>query len=867
MGLSIKNFRIIYYIFLFTVLITLLVKEIIVQSSINQQNTDAEIINLTGRQRMLSQRVSKVVLFLSVKDSQNLPSNNYNLNTLKNLTKEWENTYQYIYNFSKVHSDEKITALYEKNAVYHDAIINSSKTYLNNPSKENITKLIEVISKNELAFLLSMDKVVFTYQKNAEQKIERLRMIEFSLFGFTVLLFLAELILVIYPAFKEILKTNELINKLNKDLLASESDSRKVNEVLNMLQAELLVKEKLRIFIEQAPNAIAMFDNDLNYLAISDKWIDDYRLKGIDIVGKNHYEIFPEIGDDWKKIHQECLKGAINKRAEAEFLRADGTKQWLTWDVRPWYKTAEEIGGLLMYTDDITLVKESEDEKARIQEILDKTSEIARIGTWEADLIHDKVYWSKITKDIHEVESDFEPNLQTAINFFAEGESRSIIQTAINEAIEKGISYDVEVQLQTPKGKLVWTRAIGQSKFIDGKCVGLYGVFQDINKIKLTEIALNQVNYELNAIFDASPIGIVSTSKNGLFKHFNKGAEKMLQYTAAEMIGKHTPVSIHKEEEILERQKELSAYYGKEITGFDIFLESAKRGSIESTRWTLIKKDGSEVPVELIVTAIKDLDNNITGFLGLATDISQRLESENKILESNKNLKILTDKLTFQNKQLASFAHITSHNLRSPVGNLNALLSFYKTEETAEDKELLMVKFEVVINHLTNTLNTLVDTLKIKEANDTVIENVMFKEIYDKTVEILVGQIMQTDAEVSCDFSKAPEVVYNRTYLESIFLNLLTNPLKYRDESRKPKIFIETLLINNKAVLKVSDNGLGIDLEMHGDKLFGLNKTFHRHTEAKGVGLYLTKTHVEAMGGRIYAQSEVNKGSIFIVEF
>ena len=178
-----------------------------------------------------------------------------------------------------------------------------------------------------------------------------------------------------------------------------------------------------------------------------------------------------------------------------------------------------------------------------------------------------------------------------------------------------------------------------------------------------------------------------------------------------------------------------------------------------------------------------------------------------------------------------------------------------------------MEKFEIVINHLTNTLDTLVDAIKIKETKETDMVKLNFKDVYNKTTETLIGQIMQTQAEITFDFSKAPDIVYNQTYLESIFLNLFTNAIKYKSKDKTPEIFVETLMLNNKAVLKVTDNGLGIDLTKHGDKLFGLNKTFHRHAEAKGVGLYITKTQIEAMGGIIYAQSEINNGTTFIVEF
>lgn len=125
-----------------------------------------------------------------------------------------------------------------------------------------------------------------------------------------------------------------------------------------------------RIFIDQAPHAIAMFDRDIRYIGASGKWRADYDLGDRELEGVSHYDIFPEIGEDWKQIHQECLAGAVNTNDEAYFLREDGSEQWITWDVRPWYDDAGEIGGILMFTEDITDRKRSEQ---RVQNLLEIT--------------------------------------------------------------------------------------------------------------------------------------------------------------------------------------------------------------------------------------------------------------------------------------------------------------------------------------------------------------------------------------------------------------------------------------------------------------------------------------------------------------
>jgi len=215
---------------------------------------------------------------------------------------------------------------------------------------------------------------------------------------------------------------------------------------------------------------------------------------------------------------------------------------------------------------------------------------------------------------------------------------------------------------------------------------------------------------------------------------------------------------------------------------------------------------------------------------------------------------------------LADFAQITSHNLRAPVSNLNALLGFYN-ESDEEEKAILVKKIQMVTSHLTTTLNTLVEAIKVRSNHSQEREDIKFEDVLKSTTEILSGEIIKTKAIIKTDFSKVPIINYNKIYLESIFLNLLSNTLRYKSKDRIPEIYIESAINNSQVVLKISDNGLGINLDRHGHKIFGLNQVFHRHPDANGIGLYMTKTQIEAMGGTIAVSSKVNEGTTFTIQF
>jgi signal transduction histidine kinase len=120
---------------------------------------------------------------------------------------------------------------------------------------------------------------------------------------------------------------------------------------------------------------------------------------------------------------------------------------------------------------------------------------------------------------------------------------------------------------------------------------------------------------------------------------------------------------------------------------------------------------------------------------------------------------------------------------------------------------------------------------------------------------------------IQTNFSKAPMVVTVRPYLDSILLNLISNSIKYRSSNRAPLIKISTHIQDEYTVLTISDNGLGINLDLYREKLFTLYSRFHYHVEGKGLGLYLIKTQVTALGGKIEVESEVDNGITFRIYF
>lgn len=133
-------------------------------------------------------------------------------------------------------------------------------------------------------------------------------------------------------------------------------------------------------FIQEAPLAIAMFDRNMRYINCSHKWLIDYKLEGQDIIGRSHYDVFPEISDEWKQLHLRCLAGETLNREEDLFRRMDGHAQWIRWEIRPWYESKDQVGGIIMYTEDISGRKEAEFKLRKSQKSFEQNFTNSAIG-------------------------------------------------------------------------------------------------------------------------------------------------------------------------------------------------------------------------------------------------------------------------------------------------------------------------------------------------------------------------------------------------------------------------------------------------------------------------------------------------------
>ena len=262
--------------------------------------------------------------------------------------------------------------------------------------------------------------------------------------------------------------------------------------------------------------------------------------------------------------------------------------------------------------------------------------------------------------------------------------------------------------------------------------------------------------------------------------------------------------------------------------------------------------------IDVNAIIIRDETGKATRVIGSSRDITEQKEAE--LMKE----KIILD-FARRNKDLEQFSYIVSHNLRSPVANI---IGLSRLLEGAEDSEYDLLSKQLLnsVTRLDNVIRDLNNILKLRQDINEQKEEVNFQEIVDDIKVSINNMVVQNKAEITTDFTV--EHMYTiKSYIHSIFFNLITNSIKYRQPDQRPILSITSSFTDYKVILSFTDNGLGIDLEEKGDQVFGLYKRFHPHIQGKGMGLFMVKTQVESLGGQIYIQSEVNKGTTFTVEF
>lgn len=479
-------------------------------------------------------------------------------------------------------------------------------------------------------------------------------------------------------------------------------------------------------------------------------------------------------------------------------------------------------------------------EKKTLEVLLDKANRLARIGSWEIDVINGSVYWSDITKEIREVEPDFAPTLTIGMGNFVDGYSKDTIFQRVKDCIEKGTPWEDELQIITEKGNLKWIRTIGKAEMVNGKCVKVYGSFQDIDTTKKAEIKILKLYEEKNTILESIGDGFFALDKNWMVTYWNKEAEKILQRSKFEMMGKNIWTAFPDAVESRFYKYYEKAVAEKKAQHFEEYYE-------RMNLWL----DVSAFPSD-------------SGLSVYFKNITERKISEKKLKELNEQLDKKAHKLAISNAELEQFAYVASHDLQEPLRMVSSFLTQLEKKygDILDDKGRQYIYFAVDgAKRMRQIILDLLEFSRIGKLEGNMVE-VNVNELIKEIILLSKNHIEETGAIIN--FDNLPSLSCTKTHLRQIFQNLISNAIKYHKENEPPVITISAEKRPGHWLFSVNDNGIGIE-PVYFNRVFTIFQRLHGKDEysGTGIGLAIVKKIVERMEGEIWIESEPAKGSTF----
>lgn len=469
---------------------------------------------------------------------------------------------------------------------------------------------------------------------------------------------------------------------------------------------------------------------------------------------------------------------------------------------------------------------------------------------WDWDAIANTLFWGEGYRTIFGFPID---QMKLSFDTWKEilhEDQRDKILKKVEKAIADPnvITFENEYLLKKHNGE--YANVIDKALIIrdnSGRAIRMVGAIEDITKRKSEEVRLKL----LESVITNSNESVIITEAEPFEEpgprivYVNQAFTKMTGYSASEVLGKSPRVlqGPNSSEQVKQKMK-----------------QSFLRWEPVQVEMINYKKDGTEFWNEFSIFPLANDKGWYTHWIAIERDITAKKKEENE-------KEILISELTQNNKDLKQFNYITSHNLRAPLSNLKASLNLID-DLTITDPILseLLHGIKISTETLNQTIDDLIRILIIKDSPAIELTKLNLTQIYKAVISQIKNIITSSGAEIEIYFDEVNEIVFNKSYLESIFLNLLTNSIKYRSPDRDLKIKIKSYSKADYHYLRFEDNGLGIDLTKHKDKVFGMYQRFHNHADSKGLGLYLVKSQIQALGGNISVESQVNIGTKFEIK-
>ena len=433
------------------------------------------------------------------------------------------------------------------------------------------------------------------------------------------------------------------------------------------------------------------------------------------------------------------------------------------------------------------------------------------------------------------------------------------------EAVLRGEPQIFERSIPGVNGPMRHALATYLPDRVDGVVRGFYVVVHDVTELVLSRQELGSLNLLLHSVLQASSeIAIIATDRDGLITVFNRGAELMLGYRSVEMVGLRDSSCLHLPDEVSARGRELSATSGRLVTGFQVFVHVPEQLGAERREWTYVRRDGAHIPVELVVTAMRDAQGVVTGYLGMASDIRQRRAFEASLVEARQ----IAERASAAKGQ---FLANMSHEIRTPMNAVLGMLQLVRKTELSSHQRDYIEKSYAAGQSLLAILNDILDYSKI-DAGKIAIEYIGFdiELLLRELGVVLAGNHLGKPVEVlfSLPATLPRWVTGDRMRLHQVLINLAGNALKFTERGEVVLTLEELTRSPDQLTVRFSvrDSGIGMrqdQLQMIFDSFSQAESSTSRRFGGTGLGLAISRRLLTLMGAQLQVESTLGVGSCF----
>lgn len=611
-------------------------------------------------------------------------------------------------------------------------------------------------------------------------------------------------------------------------------------------------KNRLQMLIDHAPAALALFDNEMRYLSVSRRWMSNFGLEGQNLIGRSHYDVFPEIPEHWRVAHRRSLAGEVRTSAGEPFYRADGSVQWVRWEMRPWHDELGEIGGVVIFSEDITERKKSEEalreSEARFRQAVESLPQLVWTCTPDGGCDYLSPQWGGYTGVLEQNHLGF------AWLELVHPDDRERVLGHWQETVLQGGNLVLDLRLRRQDGAYRWFKAVGVPLFDgDGRIVKWFGTNTDIDDKKQTEESLRQSERRFRTLVENLQVGIFIHQNNEITYANPAIANLFGAQRLDQVIGRSPYEFLHPDDHAEVAHKSVRSLW----EGNRIPLSEAK----------IRRADGGERVAEMGVVAFTEYSDPALLFMMHDITDRKRFENEQQLAHDQleQRVKERTLELQASNRELQSFCYSVAHELGAPLRGMNCfsniLLQEHAAPLEAEGRDLL-----ARIGEAAGRMGRLVeDLLKLSRVTRRKLcrERVDLSHLAWKIFENL--HAIEPTRQVQVEVAEGIEGEWDRGLVTLALENLFNNAWKYTGRIERPRIRFGSFVKEGKTILFVSDNGIGFEKE-YAEKIFRPFERLHRIGEYEGTGIGLaTVQRVIAMhGGRVWAEADPGKGATFL---